>query len=349
MYVDVPELDFPEIAVPEIHAAGGVVSFNHPFGAGFGVNEETHSYRTDTMALYLLNNQSFNCDLIEVGYLQRGGVDIDHHLKLWDILTANKLYLYGNGVSDMHGGDWVTNSVNFVTYLWAKDSSATSLIETLKKGRFYFGDERIYKGRFYFMVGNAKMGDRTKAKSLQAPLKINIENIPENAYFKLTQGLIQPGLIVNYLYNDSIIDWRSPICLDISQPNFVRLSMYIGETPVFFSNPIVFNGLDKNAPQGHCSVDFFPKSAEVDNVDYDLYPSLVRNDLNITINTTDNVDYKISVLDNVGKYIKYLGEFKFRVGKNFKSFSNMHFAQGNYLLLLESQKTRKTLPFSIVR
>ena len=350
MYVDVAELDFPEIVVPEIHAAGGLVSLNHPFGAKFSIDYDTQEFRTDTMAEYLLNNQAFGVDILEVGYLRRGGVDIDYHLKLWDILTANKLYLYGNGVSDLHGGNWITTNVNFVSYIWAPDYSATSLINSLKLGRFYFGDERLYKGRFYFKVGNTLMGARTLASSLMAPLKIEIENIPQNAYFKLTQGLIQPGLVVNYLYKDSVIDWQNPPCLDISQPNFVRVAMYIGDDPIFFSNPIVFKGVKSNPISNLCPPPQInsPK-APVDKGIFSLFPSSTKSELNVEMKLTEKENYKISVLDNLGKYVAYLGEFKFSEGENLKTFSNLDLAQGGYMLLIENQKFRKTLPFNIVQ
>jgi hypothetical protein len=303
MYVDVPELNITSITIPEVHTAGGLVSLNHPFGTGFKVNYENQNYRTDTMAQYLLNNLAFGCDIIEVGYLKRGDVDISHHIKLWDILTANKLYMYGNGVGDIHGGDWIKNSVNFNSYIWAKDSTATNLIEGLKKGRFAFGDDRIYDGKFMFAVGKSLMGDRTVAKYLTAPLQIDITDIPSNAIVKLTQGLIQPGLVVNYIYNDSIIDWRNPPCLDISQPNFVRITMYIEDVPFFFSNPIVLKGLKQNPLPSLCLPEFTTQSFKTIQGNFKIYPTTVVSEINIDISLEEDLKYKICIIKNLGKHI----------------------------------------------
>jgi hypothetical protein len=345
MWKDELELNNVEVVVPQIHSAGGVVSLNHPFGTNFEIDYETQEFRTDTMAQYLLNISAFGCDIIEVGYLQRGGVDINHHLKLWDILTANQLYLYGNGVSDLHGGDWIQNNVNFVTYLWADDSSATNLIKSIKKGKFYFGDERIFKDKFFFSVGTATMGDRVIAESIEAPVHIKIDNIPANAIFKLTQGLIQPGLIVEYLYNDSIIDWQNPPCLNISQPNFVRLSMFIDSEPVFYSNPIVFTGIVSNPTSSLCIVNS-AKETVIDLATYKLFPIPSYGELNIELELPENRIYKISILDSSGKLIEYLGIYKFRSGKSVKSFPTLLLASDNYFLLLESKKHNKTISFS---
>jgi Secretion system C-terminal sorting domain len=347
MYVDSTGLNLADVFVDGVHERGGIVSLNHPFGTSFTVDYETQEYRTDTMAEYLLNNDAFNCDVLEVGYLKRGEVDIYNHLRLWDILTANQLYLYGSGVSDMHGGDWLTNNFNWVNYIWAKDSSANNLIETLKEGRFYFGDARLYKDKFYFCVGDACMGDRTPANYLEAPLIINAENVPENAVFKLTQGLIQPGILVSYIYKDSIIDWQNPPCLTLSEPNFIRLGMYINDEPIFFSNPIVFYDTTDNPNTSLCIVDNIAERY-IDLANYKLYPSPTNKDINVTIDLPENRKIKISIIDFTGKYIKYLGKFNFKKGTNTKLFSNLKLSNGNYFLLLENENINKSLPFTIV-
>ena len=37
-------------------------------------------------------------------YLERQGIDLAHHLKLWDLLAANGVNLCGIAASDQHGG-----------------------------------------------------------------------------------------------------------------------------------------------------------------------------------------------------------------------------------------------------
>ena len=45
---------------------------------------------------------------IEVGYKSRAGMDLAHHVGLWDILSRNAIFLTGNGVTDDHSGtNWL--------------------------------------------------------------------------------------------------------------------------------------------------------------------------------------------------------------------------------------------------
>ena len=344
MYVDSNGYNTSDQFISGVHQRGGITSLNHPFGTSFTVDFDTQEYRTDTMSQFLLNNDAFGADIIEVGYLKRGDVDLFNHLRMWDILTANRLYLYGNGVGDMHGGDWFGINQNWVSHIWATDSSATSLIETLKQGRFFFGDLRLFKDKFYFCVGGACMGDRTVPDYAEAPLVINIDNAPANALFKLTQGLIQPGLVVTYLYKDSVVDLQNLPCLNISQPNFIRIGMYVGNVPYFISNPIVFHDSTSNPDASLCTTNIAQEKYE-DLVNYKLYPSPSSRDINLTFNLTENRNVKISILDNAGKYIRFLGKYEFKTGANSKTFPNLKLSSGNYLLLLEYENYNKTLPF----
>jgi len=52
------------------------------------------------VASTLLANHVLGADLLEVGYILRQGVDVNHHIGLWDVLSRNAVFLTGNGVSD---------------------------------------------------------------------------------------------------------------------------------------------------------------------------------------------------------------------------------------------------------
>ena len=62
------------------------------------------------------NPAALGADLLEVGYKQRAGVDLSHHLALWDIMSRNAVLLTGNGVSDDHNGNnWYGIGNNWIT------------------------------------------------------------------------------------------------------------------------------------------------------------------------------------------------------------------------------------------
>ena len=120
--------------------------------------------------------------------------------------------------------------------------------------------------------------------------------------------------------------------------------MYVGNEPYFISNPIVFHDSTSNPDASLCATNIAQEKYE-DLVNYKLYPSPSSRDINLTFNLTENRNVKISILDNAGKYIRFLGKYEFKTGANSKTFPNLKLSSGNYLLLLEYENYNKTLPF----
>jgi hypothetical protein len=71
-------------SIATIHAAGGLASYNHPYGttAGSVLPAATQDSTMAKVATSLLTNKAFGCDIIEVGYQLRSRIDLDHHVKL---------------------------------------------------------------------------------------------------------------------------------------------------------------------------------------------------------------------------------------------------------------------------
>ncbi|MBA3293831.1 MAG: hypothetical protein H0T40_08870 [Geodermatophilaceae bacterium] len=107
--------------VPFIHDRDGLVSYNHPYGTGsrFSLDQPTQDELLRQTASRMVSNDALGSDILEVGYPLRGGVDLRHHIELWDVCSRNALFLTGNGVKDAHHGtnwamlnnDWTTLSV----------------------------------------------------------------------------------------------------------------------------------------------------------------------------------------------------------------------------------------------
>jgi len=92
--------------VDQVHAGGGVISWNHPFGddnppllAPAARDTKRRQVFADMLAVDL-----FGMDVVEVGYNSRGGVDAATHLALWDTFSRAGRFLTGNGTSDDHSG-----------------------------------------------------------------------------------------------------------------------------------------------------------------------------------------------------------------------------------------------------
>ena len=84
----------------------------------------------------LLANKVLGADLLEVGYILREGVDVNHHIGLWDVLSRNALFLTGNGVSDDHEGtNWYGFHNNWVSSCGAPSTRMSDLLSALAAGR----------------------------------------------------------------------------------------------------------------------------------------------------------------------------------------------------------------------
>jgi hypothetical protein len=239
--------------VSDVHVKGGVASLNHPLGVSSRLPDGDDRARRRVVvenAARILGSGAYGADIIEVGYPIRGGYWLRDHLLLWDLLTANGLLLHGDGTSDSHGDVWFSPEApnGFVTWVWAADSSAGSLIRGMKQGRMSFGDISRWDGAFDFRVGPFRCGDRVPVPGADLPLRVMLDPIPDGASVRLVQGLIEGNPNdVTYLHEGTEIGVGDGTTIRLDRPCFVRLEVYLPpagegqrEIPLLFSNPIVF-------------------------------------------------------------------------------------------------------------
>ncbi|MCZ2356200.1 MAG: hypothetical protein LC115_05840 [Bacteroidia bacterium] len=325
---------YPDSFARNIQNAGGVVSFNHPFGTSSYLLDPdiVQDSNCNNVALKLLQNQVFGCNIIEIGSYSRGGTDLSRHTRLWDILTANKLYLYGNGSFDSHGGAWydmmAPNSMS--TWVWADDDSPESLIDGLKNGRIYFGSPFRYNGRFNFWVGSAQMGDRTTSNQIYDTLSLSFDPLPVGSKVYVYQGLINsPGTNVNYLLFKDQINPYSKICLDLQNPCFIRIEVYdISNRCILLSNPIVFHTVTNQIAQ-HCTISTFEEQPRVivkpNQGTLELYPGDFQKSLTIHIcNSMGQVVWE--------KHLKNSVEYQIMLSEGFYSWEYKSIASGIYFV-----------------
>lgn len=237
--------------VASVHAHGGVVSLNHPFGTQgpeFIAPESEQRERAHALARDYAANRAFGADILEVGYVQRGEANLAAHLLLWDLLTANGCYLYGNGTSDSHGGPWFDPHVpnRFETWVWAEGPSPEALLRGMRAGRLFFGDRSLWNGAFDVLVGPHRAGDRVPAVAGDLPVEVRVEPWPPGARVLLVQGRAVPGeTAVDYVHDRTPLPRDGRATVRVDGPCFVRVEVEIvgegGESvPLLFSNPIVF-------------------------------------------------------------------------------------------------------------
>lgn len=258
--------------VEQVHARNGLVSYNHMFGTSFAnlnpnLSEEQIESQRVGKAIELLRVNAFDANLIEIGYLKRGGENLQGHLNVWDRLTANRLFVYGTGVSDTHGNSW--NAEEFKTWVWSVDSNPNSLIEGMKTGHMFFGRivPDLKEAEFDLKLADARMGGSLETANDSENLNISIRLPainPENYGVHLLQGLINnppdtSKASLNYIIDRWYIGHSLPDSIDVRTINdsFLRTEIWRKSTgsdefddPLLFSNPIyVFHktGVDVEA------------------------------------------------------------------------------------------------------
>ncbi len=256
-------------AVEQVHEAGGAISYNHMFGTGiYGNLSETPEQKA--ARVLAMKNQLRRCgiygvDLFEVGYRWRGGIVLDDHLDVWDTMTANGIFVTGNGVSDTHGtvpfngwGPWQPQAAfenNFVTWFWAPEPTETALIQAMVSGRAFFGDPYAFQGTVDLATGEGfPMGRVVVTDRDSHDLLIAVEGVGDSAEVRLLQGEIvtsgSPVTNVNWI-RDELLEgtiesgtFSDSIVVETELSSFVRIEVKSGAggpaSLWAFSNPVHF-------------------------------------------------------------------------------------------------------------
>jgi hypothetical protein len=182
-------------AIPMIHQAGGLCAWNHPFGTSFTTAVLPQSQQHTLLrrvASQLLPASLYGADIIEVGYPERAGVDLAHHVALWDILSRNAVFVTGNGTSDDHWGtDWAGLTWNWVTSTWAASTAQSDLLTALSAGRAYCGSLPAPPVALDMLVdGQVPMGAVSVSSLASRSLTLTAAGLPSGWTLALMQGAV---------------------------------------------------------------------------------------------------------------------------------------------------------------
>jgi hypothetical protein len=179
--------------VDRVHALGGIISYNHPFGYDMGPLLSAAGQAAKRRQLFASMNavHAFGADILEVGYAVRGQADADAHIALWDTFSRNGTFLTGNGVTDDHTGQgWKTIRNGFFTGIWAESRSDPGLAAALAAGRAFTAHLGRYPGGELDMLvdGTVKMGAVSVSAKTSRQLAIHAANVPSGATVQLIAG-----------------------------------------------------------------------------------------------------------------------------------------------------------------
>jgi hypothetical protein len=180
--------------IPAIHASGGLASYNHPYGYGdpAALSQSQQDTLLSQVASKLLADNVLGADLLEVGYKLRQGVDINHHIALWDVMSRNAMFLTGNGVSDDHvGTNWYGINNNWVTSVWAASTGQPDLLAALAGGRSWCGSLSKFRGSLDLLVdGAVPMGAVSVSSVTSRQLAATATGLPSGAVLQVLQGAV---------------------------------------------------------------------------------------------------------------------------------------------------------------
>jgi hypothetical protein len=185
--------------VPAIHRAGGLVSYNHPFGYSFGHKLKPKFEQAKALkhvAAKMLPHggapAAMGADLLEVGYPNREGIDLNHHVALWDLLSRNGAFITGLGSNDDHWGqNWYGLLNNWFTAVWAKSTSIPDLLTAMGSGRAWAASLSGYRGSLDLVVdGSAPMGSVSVSSVTSRKLTAYATHLPPNGALQVVQGAV---------------------------------------------------------------------------------------------------------------------------------------------------------------
>ncbi len=233
-----------------IRAAGGAASFNHPFGTSTAVRSSAaQEAARRAMATELITQRAYGCDLLEVGYPVRGGVDLARHLALWDALSRNAVFVSGTGVSDDHSGtDWLGQRLNFWTWVWATSTATGALVDALRAGRAYCGNPKAFRGELDLIVdGTVLMGQADVADVPTRQLRIAATDVPAGGRVDVVRGLVDlagptvpdPVVVRTSLPASAFAAGSADVAIDTTASRFVRVEVRTSTgSIVALSNPV---------------------------------------------------------------------------------------------------------------
>lgn len=188
------EAYYPQM-IAGVHRDGGVVSYNHPFGADGGpvLSRAAQDDKRRAVFSKMWADDLYGCDLLEVGYQIRGQVNIDTHLALWDTFSRRARFLTGNGANDDHNGkNWAGLGNGFATGIWAASTGNPDVMAALRGGRAYAKHLGTWStGEIDLLVdGTVPMGKADVSSAGSRMLAVYVGSAPTGGVVQLVQGVV---------------------------------------------------------------------------------------------------------------------------------------------------------------
>ena len=195
----------------------------------------------------LLASNVLGCDIIEIGYTGKTGVDLAHHIGLWDVLSRNARFLTGNGVSDDHvGSNWLRYGNNWITQVWSPSKSESDLLAAMRAGRAWCGSLSRFRGGLDLLAdGMCPMGSASVSALNTRQVTVIATGLPNGSKVEVVRGVCdytgttQNTANVKTLVSKDLAYGSTTVTVDTSTSCFVRTQVRNSTGVVIaVSNPV---------------------------------------------------------------------------------------------------------------
>ncbi len=230
-----------EQAIEHVKSFGGIYARNHPFDVikdKLRLNPASAEQLVPQVIDDYVLNRAYGASMLEVGFPNgRSNTTLASHLKLWDTLSANGIFISGYGDSDNHSNklNWFEGN-NFATYIKTDNPGENGFIEGMKAGNLYTGDP-VFLQHVEFDLHDQDGNDMGNVVFTDTPKTVyaSVKGIPDKAKVVWTVN----GKDV--ATESSLTDYEGSITVPMTEKvNFVRISVYSGERCILLSNPIYY-------------------------------------------------------------------------------------------------------------
>jgi len=223
---------------------GGIVSCNHMFGmTGAVLTDEERAEAVEDQIELLTGEAAFGCDLIEIGYRERGGL-LEDFLSVWDALGLEGVWITGLGTTDLHDTlDYTETDNNFVTWVSTASDSESDIGWNLRRGAAWFGDPTFFD--------KSHVDVRLAAPDVRATMGQVVTAGLGTQTIDFEISYVEAGWVVRMIGNGAEIvpEWtvEADGVFEISEPveiltdTAIRFEVWSEEgVAILFTNPIYF-------------------------------------------------------------------------------------------------------------
>lgn len=226
------------LAISAIQAAGGVASYNHPFGtSGGGLSTSQRTAKRRALTATFIDERVFGADVLEVGYTGgRAGMVQSDYIAMWDVLSRNLVLATGVGVTDDHRGvSWTGQQWRHVTGVWAADSGLVSLQAALKAGRAWFADLAAFNGTIDVVAdGFVPMGSVAVVDRDRTSLDVHVTDLPTGWRVGVVSGVademgstaLDPVVTSRTFAHDELVDGTLSLKVNSTYSRFHRVVLH---------------------------------------------------------------------------------------------------------------------------